>query len=202
MKKLFVLSVLAVLFGCNNTSVDDREVTPLLHPRGVLELFNDGSGIASATVYASDSTVLEQGNYHNNLRQGAYTVFHSNGFVKSVTAYVAGKKEGQMISLDDRGQILERYTYHNDELNGQYVKYNRSQLKEKGEYVNGKLSGILEKYYANGSIMERSNYTNGQYNGAARWYNQKGNNTIAYDYNMGELVGDIPLEVVVDEPAN
>ena len=54
---------------------------------------------------------------------------------------------------------------------------------------------MLEKFYANGGIMERSNYNSGQLDGISRWYDQNGNNTIAYNYKMGELIGDVELEV-------
>ncbi len=54
---------------------------------------------------------------------------------------------------------------------------------------------VLSKWY----IMERSNYNSGQYDGIARWYNQSGINTIAYNYKMGELIGDVELEA---SPAN
>ena len=42
--------------------------------------------------------------------------------------------------------------------------------------------------------MERSNYNSGQLDGISRWYDQAGNNTIAYNYKMGELIGDAELE--------
>ena len=97
--------------------------------------------------------------------------------------------------------MQERSTYHQDLLNGVHVKYNRSRLKEKSEYINGQLHGVLEKFYPNGTIMEQSHYSTGQLNGVARWYDQTGVNTIAYEYNMGELVGEVALQAGPDPPA-
>jgi antitoxin component YwqK of YwqJK toxin-antitoxin module len=149
--------------------------------------YDDGSGLVKVTSYATDGTILEQGDYLNNFREGVYTEFHVNGYVKTTCGYVRGKKQGQWVSMDDKGQLLERGTYHLDVLNGPYVIYNRSRIKETRNYVNGELNGQVEKFYPNGTIMERSNYTDGQLDGVARWYDQQGNLSIEYTYKNGEL---------------
>lgn len=200
MKKILVIIALATFLSCStNTSPADGEMFPVLTANMTIEPYNDGSGLVRVTGYASDGTVLEQGDYLNGYREGVYTEFHANGFIKSTVGYVQGKKQGQYVLIDDRGQVQERSTYHNDILNGPHIKYNRIRLKESSQYSNGQLQGLLEKYYPNGKIMERSNYNSGQYDGIARWYDQNGINTIAYKYKMGELLGDEELE---SSPAN
>jgi antitoxin component YwqK of YwqJK toxin-antitoxin module len=192
MKKVIVILALVVFVSCNEKQAApvDGELVPALPPAGELEPYDDGSDLVKVTAYGSDGSVVEQGNYLNGFREGIYTEFHPNGYVKSTVGYIHGKKEGQFITLDNRGQLLERSTYHNNELNGPYVKFNRSRIKEKKEYVNGKVNGKVEKYYLNGKIMERSNYTDDMIDGVARWYDQEGKLTIEYVYKMGELVDD------------
>jgi antitoxin component YwqK of YwqJK toxin-antitoxin module len=203
MNRLLIAAAFMALFSCNNntSTTPDGELTPFLPPAAVMEPYNDGSGLVKATLYGANSIVLEQGDYLNGLREGVYTVFFPNGYINSTTGYVQGKKQGQNILMDDKGQLLEASTYHQDVLNGPYVKYNRSRIKETRNYVDGKLHGEVVKFYANGTIMERSNYSAGQLNGVSRWYDQQGNNTIAYEYNMGELLGEVDLEAAVP-PSN
>ena len=50
------------------------------------------------------------------------------------------------------------------------------------------LRGYQKKFYVDGTVMEESTYISGKIDGVARWYDQEGNLTIEYEYNMGELV--------------
>lgn len=200
MKRILVIIAFTAILSCStdNTSVDG-EMVPVLAVNMKMEPYDDGSGLVRVTGYATDGTILEQGVYLNGVREGVYTEYHANGFIKSIVGYVQGKKQGQHVLIDDKGQVQERSTYHNDLLNGPHIKYNRSRLKEKSQYSSGQVHGLLEKFYPNGKIMERSNYSSGQLDGIARWYDQNGINTIAYNYKMGELIGDVELET---SPAN
>jgi antitoxin component YwqK of YwqJK toxin-antitoxin module len=196
MNKTLTIIAISIIIGCsaNNNTPADGSMTPVLKVSMQQEPYDDGSGLIRVSTYGTDGTVLEQGDYLNGYRQGVYTEFHPNGFIKSSVGYVNGKKQGQYVLVDDKGQVQERSTYHLDLLHGLHFKYNRSNLKESSQYNKGKLHGLVEKYYPNGSIMERSNYNAGQLDGTARWYDQAGVNTIAYNYKMGELVGDAALE--------
>ena len=190
-----IIFVLAVFISCSTDNTPaDGEMIPLLGPSMQLEPYNDGSGLVRVTGYGTDGTILEQGEYLNGYREGIYTEFHPNGFIKSTVGYVNGKKQGQYVLIDDKGQVQERSTYHQDLLNGPNVKYNRSRLKETSQYSNGQVHGLVEKFYPNGKIMERSNYNSGKLDGIARWYDQNGNNTIASRYSMNELVEQVELE--------
>ena len=131
MKRILLIFVGASILACTNTttSTSDGEMVPILAATAQLEPYNDGSGLVRATAYGSDGIVLEQGDYLNGLREGIYTFFYTNGYIKSTVGYVQGKKQGQLINMDDKGQVLERFSYHQDELNGAYVMYNRSRIK-------------------------------------------------------------------------
>lgn len=190
MKRIsFLLLIFAFLNSCDSsTGTSDGTMIPLPPGHAEITPYDDGTGLVRVTSYKADGAILEQGDYLNNYREGVYTIFFDNGFINSTCGYVQGKKQGQMIIMDNRGQLEERRTYHNDILNGPFVKYNRTRIKEKGTYLNGKLNGELEKFYPNGTIMERTNYTNGQLDGIARWYDQEGNLSIEYTYKDGELV--------------
>ena len=199
MRILIIIAFTTILSCSTDNTPADGEMVPVLAANMKMEPYDDGSGLVRVTGYATDGTILKQGDYLNGYREGVYTEFHANEFIKSTVGYVHGKKQGQYVLIDDKGQVQERSTYHRDQLNGVQIKYNRSRIKEKSQYSNGQVQGLLEKYYPNGKIMERSNYNAGQYDGIARWYDQNGINTIAYNYKMGELIGDVELEA---NPAN
>ncbi len=189
MKKSIISFVLITVLSCTNEiTTKEGEMVPLLAPSAKLEPFDDGSGMVKVTTYGSDNGILEQGYYLDGYREGVYTKFHANGFVDVVTGYVMGKKQGLSVVADDKGQILERFTYHNDVLNGPYIKYNRTRIKETKEFTNGKIEGLVEIFYPNGKIMERSNYKNNIRDGVSKWYDQEGNLSIEYTYDEGELV--------------
>jgi len=202
MKRVLIIIAFIAFLSCSTDKMPaDGKMFPVLSANMQIEPYNDGSGLVRVTGYAEDGTILEQGDYFDGYREGVYTEFHPNGFIKSIVGYVRGKKQGQYVLIDNRGQTLERSNYHNDLLNGTHFKYNRSRVKEESHYANGQLHGKVEKFYGDGSIMERSNYNSGQLDGTSRWYDQKGKNTIAYNYKMGELKGDAELEVKT-EPTN
>jgi len=191
MKKGLIFVLLIAVFACKNENLPkEGDMVPLLPPLAKVEPFGDDSGLVKFTTVGSNGELLMEGFYRDNYREGVFTEFHPNKFVKSTVGYVHGKKEGQYIELDNRGQLQVRSTYHNDKLNGTSIKYNRTRIKEVKEYVDGKLDGIVEKYYPSGKIMERTHYVKGQLDGVARWYDQEGNLSIEYKYDMGELVED------------
>ena len=195
MNRILIITAFIAFLSCSTENMPaDGEMFPLLAADMKIEPYEDGSGLVRVTRYAADGTILEQGDYFKGFREGVYTEFHPNGFIKSTVGYVQGKKQGQYILIDDKGQVQERSTYHNDLLNGPHITYNRSRIKGKSHYNNGQVHGLLEKFYPNGKIMERSNYNSGQLDGISRWYDQNGINTIAYNYKMGRLIGDVELE--------
>ena len=204
MKRLFAwILAVSILTGCNQQDTPaEGEMVPPLPPAAKLEPFDDGSGVVRVTVYDAGGTVVEQGYYRNGYREGTYTTFGDKGIIKTITGYVHGKKEGQEVVINKNGQLEERYTYHNGQLDGPYIKFNRNRLKETRDYVNGKLHGKIEKFYPNGKVMERSYYVDGKMHGIARWYDREGNNTIAYEYKNGELVGEAELEAAPEPEAN
>ncbi|MCB0495269.1 MAG: toxin-antitoxin system YwqK family antitoxin [Cyclobacteriaceae bacterium] len=191
MKQIIVLVGFIFLMSCN-TSMDKSPASAESGlPEGAIEQpFEDNPGMSVVTTNDSQGNLSAYGIYVNGVREGSWVEYHPNGHVKAIYGYVKGQKEGQAVELDDRGQLLERFTYHNDVLNGPYTKYNRSQIKEERNYKDGKLDGQTKIYYDNRKIMEESMYKNGIRDGIGRWYDQEGNLMFEYTYKDGELIKD------------
>jgi len=192
LSKIIIFSaVIGLLSACNSeTAITEEGMVPLMPAHAVVEPYNDGSGLVRVTDYSAEGVILAQGDYLNNLREGVYSEFFNTGLLKSTCGYLRGKKQGQMITMDGRGYVVERATYHQDVLHGPNVIYLRNRIKEKRNYDNGILHGEVQKFYPNGVLMEHSNYKDGKLNGVAKWYDQQGNMTIEYTYKDGQLVKD------------
>ena len=192
LKIILIVSIMSSLVACDsgrneNILVDGSEFPPI-PASAIKEPYTEDGGMIKVTINNSQGNITSQGDYNNNLREGSWTEFHPNGFPSVITSYVDGMKQGLWMSLDNRGQLLERAYYYNDQLHGNYIKYNRTRVKEERYYLNGQLEGPLKKYYDNGNLMEESVYRGGKLNGMARWYDQEGNVTIEYEYVDGEWV--------------
>jgi antitoxin component YwqK of YwqJK toxin-antitoxin module len=193
MKRIYLVFLLVAIFGCTDQQVSDTSVSGNfadLPEAAVKEPYPDNDRLVRVSVYGANGNVLQQGDYFDGVRTGVWTEYHPNGLVKLVTGYVNGVMQGQQLELDNRGQLLARSTFYHGLLHGEYVKYNRTRIKEKKTYVNGKLNGLTEIFYANGVLMEQSNYIDGLRDGIAKWYDQQGNVTIEYVYEKGEWLKD------------
>lgn len=189
MRKLFFIPL--ILFACaESAELSDATVEGLSSvPAEVKkEPYADNPNLVKVTIERAPGLPSEQGDYLNGTKHGTWTVYHNNDLVKSVTTYLNGVKQGVHIEIDDRGQLLVKTYYHNDEYDGDYLAYKRTKVVERRFYNNGKLEGTLKKYYDNGNIMEESIYENGKLNGIAKWYDQEGNVTLEYEYQDGRLV--------------
>ncbi|MBL3654721.1 toxin-antitoxin system YwqK family antitoxin [Fulvivirga sediminis] len=193
MKYFFAFFISIGLFSCSDNQLADNnalsnEGASAIHKGAIKESYEDASGMVKVTVKNDAGNVVEQGDLLNDKKTGNWTTFYANGVVKSVTGYVDGVMQGMHVELGQRGEIEKRSYYHNGQLHGDYVVYNRNRIKEEKTYENGLLQGVAKSYYDNGTLMEESPYTDGKRNGISRWYDQEGNVSIEYEYDNGELV--------------
>ena len=190
-KAILGIGLISILFACDGKDTSilvDGSEDPPLPASAIKEPYVGKEDMVKVTINNSQGNIVSQGDYNFGFREGTWTEFHPNGFPMAITSYVGGLKQGVWISLDNRGQLLEKAYYHADQLHGNYIKYNRTRIKEESFYQNGLLEGALKKYYDNGNIMEESTFDNGKMDGIARWYDQEGNVTIEYEYVDGEWI--------------
>jgi antitoxin component YwqK of YwqJK toxin-antitoxin module len=92
-------------------------------------------------------------------------------------SYENDKRNGRAVFYDSKGRIIEIATYKDDLLDGTKVKFYLSgAIKEKKEYVNGKLEGLstlydrreqktrVIGYHDNNKISSVSNFQNARFN--------------------------------------
>ncbi|MEO9485548.1 MAG: hypothetical protein ABJG47_18960 [Ekhidna sp.] len=186
MKKGFwiLALVIAACGGSNSTTeYDDSQI-----PGGaIMQDYAGISGLQKGTVTIDGITVGE-GDFLNGRYHGTWTSYTNEGWPQSITTYNNGKKQGIQLLFDNIGYVQVKASYYDDQLNGEYIVYNRRKISERKNYVSGVLHGIQERFYVDGTKMEESNYVNGKIDGMARWYDEEGNLTIEYEYEMGELI--------------
>lgn len=204
MNKLSVISFILVGFfaGCSQTTTSVQGNFEDLPANAKKFPYPTDEGLVRVVVPDINDKVSAEGEYVNGLRHGAWTEYYPSGTVKSVTGYLFGKKQGAQIFLDDRGQLLEKLYFHDNQLHGHYVKFNRNKIKEEREYHNGVLNGIVRIYHDNGQLMEESPYVNGLRDGLAKWYNTEGELIIEYLYKAGEWIKDEDVLPTSSEEGN
>jgi len=145
------------------------------------------NGLQQWTVYKND-VLIEEGEVLNNQKNGSWLEFYNNGFIKTNTTYHKGKKNGAYLLLNLRGALQERHYYKNDLLDGKKIKYTLGKVVLVEEYEKGKLNGKRILFYEDGTIQEEGNFVNAKRHGNQKWYNQKGEISIEYEYENGEKV--------------
>ena len=110
---------------------------------------------------------------------------HVKGTVKN------NKLEGTWLRLNKNGNMSQRTTFRNGkELNQtRLTYYENGQLKETGNYQDGKQDGLWEFYRENGNIRERVTYRNDLMHGTHETFYDSGEINWKRNYKDGALHG-------------
>lgn len=193
--QIWILALLLISCGGSNSANQSSENAiseeSQIPGNAILQDYQAVPGLQKAVVKSGDMTTGE-GDFLNGRYHGSWIEYETDGKVKSITTYFKGQKQGVELIFDNSGYVASKAYYHQDVLNGEYLKYKRRRIVERLNYANGVLDGLQQKFYGNAdmTLMEESNYVAGKIDGVARWYDQEGNLTIEYEYDMGTLVSD------------
>lgn len=138
----------------------------------------------------AEGKVLEEGLVENGKRNGTWVIYHTDRDVPKVVAiFVNDLYNGPYFEFNKQGQVDLQCAYVNNVLHGYFARYRVGRKTEEGNYKMGKLDGVYKKYYDNRSIVQRENtYKDGLLHGKTRFYNEKGEVIVEYDYENGEKV--------------
>ncbi len=188
-----LLMIVILLWNCSNVETSNSATSMSAGtsdiPAGAeVVAYEDSPSLEKVALKDASGSISLEGTVLDGKRSGAWTEYHPNGLVKTITSYVNGMREGLQVELSTNGQLEKRSMFHKDQLHGPYREYRYNTVKEERFYNEGKLEGTTKVYYDNGKIMEEGAYRNGTRDGISRWYDQEGNVTIEYEYKNGELV--------------
>lgn len=189
-----LLLSLLILSACQSSGGGDNVVkeTAVLPTNAVVTPYVDEEGLSYA-VHKNFETILEEGDILNGVKHGTWTTYNDDGMPTATSTYFEGKKQGVEFRFGKLGYPESKAYYHNDELHGEFLVYDRRKVVERRNYEYGVLNGMLTKYYNNGTLMQEAPYINGVLHGIGKWYDQEGNLSIAYEYENGELINKDPV---------
>lgn len=197
MKHLLFLSISFLLIACGQngnetnsapTATNTNSATPVADFSAFDITKIPGSDIQRARRIDEKGQLVEEGFLLNNKRTGTWTTYYTSQKVKTLTNYVAGKKNGILVELSDRSQINLQAFYLNDQLDGRHAKFGFGRkLEEESHYKNGKLDGVFRSYDKKGKVQREIHYKDGQLHGPNVFYNE-GVKTVEYDYKNGEKI--------------
>ncbi len=94
-------------------------------------------------------------NYKKGKLEGVRTVFFTNGKIAEETTYKNNLKEGVYKKYAENGTVLEESFYKNNIYDGLAIfKDSEGNLVSKGEFINGKKSGIWQFFEKGNKINE------------------------------------------------
>jgi antitoxin component YwqK of YwqJK toxin-antitoxin module len=169
-----VLLAVLILVGCSG-----REERVTFYPNGrVKERWHEttvgpNSVIRDGTYeeFYPDGTRQSKGEYNNGDSIGLWQEWYMSGGDKfEKTFSEQGKLKGRAIVWMPSGDTLEFKTFNErGELDGRYTAFWRDngEVREQGEYLNGKRHGIWTRWYHNGQIEYGHEYDRGR--SVGRW---------------------------------
>ncbi|NNE30491.1 MAG: toxin-antitoxin system YwqK family antitoxin [Saprospiraceae bacterium] len=111
----------------------------------------------------------------NQVKEGAFERFDSEGKLYETGTYLKGKLEGEKKVFYPNGSIEVLETYKNGSFDGVSKSYfEDGNLKTEGQYIDNIASGIWKSFYANGKQREEVLYENNEENGPFKEWHENG----------------------------
>jgi antitoxin component YwqK of YwqJK toxin-antitoxin module len=147
----------------------------------VEKLFEDGY----LTAYRTMSTNNEFGDWIMFTANASITANHANGTKTFEEQYKNGALEGLRKLYYANGKVYSEFSCKGGSYDGPYaVYYPNNQLREKGEYLNDELHGVVETYNSDGTLLKTETFKHGIKNGKAVAY-KKGTKLKEVNYWAG-----------------
>lgn len=146
-----------------------------------------------------DEGKVEEGNYVDDKKQGAWTKYHTDGVTpRLVGNYVNGRPNGEYTKFYDNGQEMEKGSFSNGKHQGVYKRWheNGNVAQEKTYNEDGKEDGTIKYYYENGQLEYEFTKENGVTVGKATRYNEDGSVKKVENYDAsGTMTSSEEFEV-------
>lgn len=192
MRLFAALLLMCALISCRPADADHSADDRFASEEYTAEAIPD-TELKQVVKYNDEGRLLEKGLVLNGLAEGAWSYYEqSNEFPKRIINYHRGRVQGLYLEFSERGQIVLKANYFNNELHGDWVAYELGLPVRTATYINGQLHGIYREYdRMSGTLQKAIHYQNGQLHGPYRYYDQSGEISLEYMYEQGQRV-DVP----------
>jgi hypothetical protein len=153
-----------------------------------------GTDLQKAIRFDGAERVVEEGTLRNGKRHGTWVVYHDEKQTPfTVSNYVDDQLCGVHQEYNGLGQLTLTAGYINNVLDGRFARYKNGRLQELGFYKNGQYDGLYKRFYEGRNVLQQeANYKDGKLHGVSKFYSEKGDILMEYEYQDGEKVrGDI-----------
>ncbi len=193
MKKcLFYLTLFCLLSACQKSGPSGPKATSA-PPLGTINLSDfaisdiAGTDLQKAIKKDTLGRILEEGLLHKGKRHGTWVVyFETKDIPFRIMNLEEGAFSGVFLEYSHLGQLELIANYANNELDGRWAKFKNGFKTETREYKNGRLNGLLTKYYKGMDVVQQaSQYEDDLLNGTSKFYDQKGKMVDEVVYRKG-----------------
>lgn len=154
--------------NCRDEYGRKQGIHKLYSPQGILlweiEYVNDKKHGRCAKYFAMNGKLREESNYFDGRLEGEYKKMYSTGNTNIEGEFLDGLRHGHWIKYSNlTTEVLWEGDYNIGKKTGQWI-YNNSkgQIKAKGNYVYDKKDGTWEYYDAEGKVAYTKTYKNGE----------------------------------------
>jgi antitoxin component YwqK of YwqJK toxin-antitoxin module len=172
----------------------------VFHPNGRLkytEVYSSGKQQGPFSHYYASGALLQEGLFVFGLLEGPVTTYYETGDRMSIVPYKAGERHGELLFLDEGGDVLLRETYQRGVLYGadgqtyqgrRKLHFSNGALREDASFKNGRLSGLRQTFDKKGRLEMEESFRKGKRHGEIKMYYSDGTLKGLYTYRKGKLM--------------
>ncbi len=125
--------------------------------------------------YSSSGEVLTEGYYQQDLKNGKWKVFRSDGKPESVSVYYNGGFIACTKFWNQEGTLMFEGQTKDEKKDGEWTYYFRSGKKKQiTHFSNGSKNGLNQKWFENGTMKVEQSYQKGKLSGSSKKWTETG----------------------------
>ncbi len=152
--------------------------------------YEDGKKTGAWHMWYENGQEAKVENYVNGDVDGQWTLYTKDGLKERDVSYKDGKREGKWITYAADGkQPREQIEYHQDKPDGTSIVWNTDGKKiSEMHFSKGQFDGMQQAWYPNGQMSKQAEYKDGKLNGKIIQWNDKGDKISEQTFADGKPV--------------
>ncbi|MCL2329051.1 MAG: tetratricopeptide repeat protein [Bacteroidetes bacterium] len=157
--------------------------------KAIVNYSPDGSE-ADFVSYNTMGGIERKGALKNGELHGVILNYHTNGVLASRVTYTKEESIDTAYFYNPSGQLTATNFYKNNEHTGKITYFDNGQKRVVSNYVDGKLNGKYDTYFANGTQSLDGVAKNDNLDGVATYHHRTGARSDLQNYRNGKQVGE------------